>query len=73
MQVHVRAYGILRPKITQTTYELPPATRVADLLALLGCQQGGIWLVVRDGAAIEHTAELHDGDRLELVPPLTGG
>jgi len=73
MRIHIRAHGALRPRIPQATYELPPAARVADLLALLGFQQGGVWLVVREGAMIERTAELHDGDRLELVPPLAGG
>ena len=73
MRIHLTAHGPLRQRITQTTYDLPPAATVADLLTRLGFQQGGVWLIVRDGAAIERGAELHDGDRLELVPPLTGG
>ena len=73
MKISIKAHGPLRAKVPQSSYELPSPTRVGDLLALLGFQDGGVWLVVVNGTAAEHTSELHDGDRVELVYPLTGG
>ena len=73
MQISIKAHGPLRSKVPQSTYELPSPARVSDLLALLGFQQGGVWLVVVNGTTADNASELHDGDRVELVFPLSGG
>ncbi len=73
MQVHVKAHGVLRPQVPAGPRDLPDRARVADLVASLGYQGGGVWMILVNGANANRDLELHDGDRVELVPPLGGG
>ena len=73
MQVNIKAHGVLRPKVPAGSRELPQVTRVTDLIALLGFAAGGVWMVLVNGALADGDYVLHDGDRVELVPPLGGG
>ncbi len=73
MQIAITAHGPLRAKVPQSTYELPPNTCVSELLTRLGFQEGGVWMVVVNGTMAQHSTQLHEGDRVELVYPLTGG
>ncbi len=73
MQVNVKAHGVLRPKVPAGPRELPEVTRVTDLIVLLGFVAGGVWMVLVNGAMADGDHVLHDGDRVELVPPLGGG
>lgn len=73
MQVHVKAHGVLRPHVPQGTLELAPSSLVNDLLAALGLGAGGVWMILVNGSCVDRTAPLHEGDRIELVPPLGGG
>ncbi len=73
MQVHVKAHGVLRPQVPQRTLELVPSSLVSDLLATLGLGAGGVWMILVNGSCVGRDAPLHEGDRVELVPPLGGG
>lgn len=62
-----------QPGETRTrSYELAPGTTIADVVALLGLpDQPRIVFVA--GRHAEENAELHDGERLAIFPPIAGG
>ena len=52
---------------------LPEGARVSDLLAALGVALAdvGVLMVNREDGRFEQ--ELHDGDRVTVIPPIGGG
>jgi len=53
--------------------ELPARSRVRDLLAALGVPEAVAKLVFVDHVRCDPTAELPDGARVDVFPPIAGG
>lgn len=53
-------------------FELAEGTTVSDVIALLGLPDQPRIIFLNNRHADEH-AELHDGDRLAIFPPVAGG
>jgi len=53
--------------------ELPEGATVADLIGRLDVDEHLVCLIAVNGRAAERAAALADGDRVDLVPPVTGG
>jgi sulfur carrier protein ThiS len=43
------------------------------LLAAVGLSSDQLWLISVNGKCATVESQLHDGDRVELVPPVGGG
>jgi sulfur carrier protein ThiS len=54
------------------TYELDGGATIADVIALLGLPDQPR-IVFVDGRHAEETADLHEGERLAIFPPVAGG
>jgi len=54
------------------TYDLGPGTTIADVVADLGLPDQPR-IVFVGGRHADESAELHDGDRLAIFPPIAGG
>jgi molybdopterin synthase catalytic subunit/molybdopterin converting factor small subunit len=73
MTVHVRLFAGLRERAGWSTREVDAGT-VADVWPALGLgeePEGLLYAVNREYA--ERTQELHDGDEVALIPPVSGG
>ncbi|MDA3935610.1 MAG: MoaD/ThiS family protein [Actinomycetota bacterium] len=53
-------------------YDLAPGTVIADVIAMLGLPDQPR-IVFVGGRHAEETAELHEGERLAIFPPVAGG
>jgi sulfur carrier protein ThiS len=53
--------------------EAAAGTTVGGLLRLIDVDPNLVALVTVNGRAAEQDRELADGDRIDLVPPITGG
>ncbi len=53
--------------------EVPEGATVADLIQSLDVDAHLVCLVSVNGRAVEQSAALADGDRVDLIPPVTGG
>ena len=73
IRVEVRAYGALRRRLTGQAFDLASSSSLGDLLASLGLSSGQLWLISINGKRATVESQLHDGDRVELVPPIGGG
>ena len=81
MTITVKFFAILRDKaaVSQTTLELPASSSVADAMKSIARQYTDVEpLLARIACAVnEHyvpvTTELHNGDELALIPPVSGG
>jgi molybdopterin synthase catalytic subunit/molybdopterin converting factor small subunit len=76
MQVSVRLFAGLRERAgaEMVDLELPEGARVADVLQRLDGLTGGVSVVMavnQEYAAVD--TELHAGDELALIPPVSGG
>ncbi len=54
------------------TYELEPGATVADVIVALGLPDQPR-IVFIGGRHAEESAELHEGDRVAIFPPVAGG
>ncbi len=81
MKVHIRLFAALREAAgtMQMEQELPPGTKVQDLMDLLARRYPALrsqMAVVRAAVNRQYAslqAELRDGDEVALVPPVGGG
>src|SRR5919202_7049150 len=74
MRVQVRVFAGLRERAGWTERELEGVDRVADVWPALGLgeePEGLLYAVNREYAPPER--ELHDGDEVALIPPVSGG
>jgi MoaE-MoaD fusion protein len=76
MHVRVRLFAVLRERAAadELDLELPEGARVGDALARLSAVTEGISVVMavnQEYAGPE--AELHSGDEVALIPPVSGG
>lgn len=74
MHVTVRLFAGLRERAGRATVELEGVTRTADVWAALdlGDEPPGLLYAVNREYA-EPSRELHDGDEVALIPPVSGG
>lgn len=72
MKIEVRHYGAGGRPVEQRV-ELPPGSRIHDLLARLGLPEAevGFLLVNRGDGSFDRV--LQDGDRVTIIPPIGGG
>lgn len=54
------------------TFELPEGTTIADVIQMIGLPDEPRVIFVNNKHA-EESAELHEGDRLAIFPPVAGG
>ncbi len=54
------------------TFDVPEGTTIADMIVTLGLPDQPRIVFVNNRHAPE-SAELHDGDRLAIFPPIAGG
>jgi molybdopterin converting factor subunit 1 len=76
MQVRVRLFAILRERAAADAIELelPDGARVSDALARVGHLTDGVPVVMAlNQEYAEPDAELHSGDEVALIPPVSGG
>jgi molybdopterin converting factor small subunit len=78
MQLAVVAYPPYRAGLGAGTLELevPEGTTLREVLRRLAQHDEWLWgqlLVHVRGEMVRLDEELHDGDRLELLPPIAGG
>ena len=81
MKVHVRLFAVLREAAGagELTLELPPGAAVSSIRGPLLERFPALrpWLgriaFARNLAYCSIDAELHDGDELALIPPVSGG
>jgi len=74
MHVTVRLFAGLRERAGAGRLELDGVTTVADVWPALdlGDEPGGLLYAV-NRAYVERAHELHDGDEVALIPPVSGG
>ncbi len=74
MHVTVRLFAGLRERAGRATVELEGVTRAGDVWAALalGDEPPGLLYAVNREYA-ERSRELHDGDEVALIPPVSGG
>jgi molybdopterin synthase catalytic subunit len=76
MQVRVRLFAVLRERASadEIELELPDGARVSDALARVGHLTDGVPVVMAlNQEYAEPDAELHSGDEVALIPPVSGG
>ena len=79
MRVHVRPYAILRQYLadprsrTGTEMDLVEGSTVADAVQRLGVPPEKVMVSFVNGAQSSPAQVLREGDRLELLPPISGG
>jgi molybdopterin converting factor small subunit len=77
MRITVKLYGPLRRFLAaganQTVLDLPEGAAVADAVAALGIPPEHAQMIISDEDQLRPTAVLHDGQELDVFPPLAGG
>ncbi len=79
MRITAKLHGTLRkyvPKGTQgnaTVVEVPDGATVADVVDRLGIPRDHARMLVSGDEHLESTSVLHDGQELNIFPPLAGG
>src|SRR5438874_643713 len=76
MEVHVRLFASLRERAGRDVVELevPDGARVADVIERLGGLFDGVPVVMAvNREYADPSLELHGGDELALIPPVSGG
>jgi len=75
-----KAFSFLQPKLacrcladSSGGLELAKGTTIRELIAKAGLAENEIAAVFLNGRAVPWDRELHDGDRVALVPPGTPG
>lgn len=76
--VWLRLHGALRRAATEpdgrtARIVVRSETTVGAALAALGLGADEVWRIAGDGSFLEVSQTLHDGDCLEVFPPLGGG
>jgi sulfur carrier protein ThiS len=76
MTITVRVYGDLQRHTHGVgTFELEatPDMTVAGVMERLGVPENEVYTAVVNRQMAPRTTEVHEGDRVELVPPIGGG
>ncbi len=78
MRVTVTLHGTLRkfvptPTSNAVTVDLSDGATVTDIFTRLGIPPGHAKIIVSGNQQLEPTSALHDGQEINLFPPLVGG
>jgi molybdopterin converting factor small subunit len=78
MRVTVKVHGALRKFAPagagdSTVLDLHEGASVAEVVARLGIPPEHAQMIISDEDQLRPTAVLHDGQELDLFPPLAGG
>jgi molybdopterin synthase sulfur carrier subunit len=79
MRVTVKLHATLRKFLpagsddNAAVLDLPQGTTVGDVIARLGIPSGHAKMIVSGDEYLEPTSVLHDGQEVNLFPPLAGG
>jgi len=79
MQVTIRLHGTLRKYLPKgsagnvSVVDVPEGSRISDLLAQLGMPAEHAKMLVSGDEHLEGSAVLHDGQEVNVFPPLAGG
>ena len=79
MRVTVKLHATLRKYLPPQSndnaivLEVPAETTVADVLARLSIPSDHAKMIVAGGEHLQPTSVLHDGQEINLFPPLAGG
>ncbi len=76
MKLTIRLHGVLTRLLEgrdSLTVEMAPGSAVQDLLAQLGVDPRELWFHVVNGEMATPDTTLHEGDIVDLVPPIGGG
>jgi hypothetical protein len=77
MRITVKLHGFLRRFVPAGTNEvaldLPAGAAVADAVAALGIPPEHAQMIISGEDQLQPPSLLHDGQRLDLFPPLAGG
>jgi sulfur carrier protein ThiS len=76
MRIDIKLYGDLKKYApsgpSQFSMTVPPATTLADILAMLAIP-GNLHISLVNGRRTEREVRLEEGDTIVLMPPLAGG
>jgi sulfur-carrier protein len=74
MNIEVRLFATLRQgRHPRQSIELPPGSRLADVLARLGIAQHEVAIRLRNGLEAGWETALGEGDTVSLFPGMGGG
>jgi sulfur carrier protein ThiS len=78
MRITVKLHGPLRKFLPAgasngAVLDLPDGTSVADVIARLGIPPDHAKIIISGDDQLEPASGLHDGQELNLFPPLAGG
>jgi molybdopterin synthase catalytic subunit len=81
MTITLRLFAIMRERtgLSERPVELPPGSRVSDLLALLEREYDAIAplfhasMIMRNQEYVDRGETLADGDEIAFIPPVSGG
>lgn len=74
MEVSLKATSHLSEFVPESgTVSVGENSRVEDVLSKLGINSELVMLIVVDGELGDVDSVLHDGARVELIPPISGG
>jgi len=74
MQVTIKLFAtLLQGRFDVDTLNLPPKTKVTDVIQQIGVPHKEVTLIFINGRHSDFSSELHEGDILALFPPVGGG
>lgn len=79
MKIEIHLYASLAKylpagtKNKTTMADLPDHSEIGDLIAMMGIPETSVKLIFLNGIHASRSAELKDGDRVGLFPPVGGG
>jgi molybdopterin converting factor small subunit len=77
MRISVKLHGTLRKFLpagaNDAVLDLPDGARVADIIAVLAIPPDHAKMIISGDHQIEPTSLLHEGQEVDLFPPLAGG
>lgn len=74
METRVRLSGDLCKYFEEERrFQLEPQATIGDLLDRLGIAEGEVGVIALNGVLATRSAELQEGDEVQLFPPIGGG
>lgn len=75
MKVQVKVIGPLMYKagFSEKDFDIPPATTVGELVAMIGIPAERPRIVTRNGKAVLPEDRIEDGDKIAVSPIYSGG
>jgi len=74
MEIRVRLSGDLgKYSVEERQFQLEVQATIGDLLGGLGIAEGEVGVIALNGVLATRSAELQEGDEVQLFPPIGGG